>query len=262
MSCAAAVRIHRCRRDGDRCRAGHRCGRGPGAGGRGGRRRGGGPQGRGPGGPGGGGAGRQTVRAGCRRRPRSRRGSRVDRESTRLHRHARERRRHPAHRSGRRTHRRRLGGHLRRQHHRCLPHRPRRRTADGGPGARRHRHRRVQRRRGAASRDGRLRGVQGGGHHVHPLPGAGTRPVRRAVQRGVARVDRHRDAARAVGRGCRGVRTPGDRRRLGGLAGRHPARTDRRTADIAEAVVFLASDRARHITMHDLYVDGGATLRA
>lgn len=33
-------------------------------------------------------------------------------------------------------------------------------------------------------------------------------------------------------------------------------------ADIAEAVVFLASDRARHITLHDLYVDGGATLRA
>ncbi|GAA2118729.1 2,3-dihydro-2,3-dihydroxybenzoate dehydrogenase [Kitasatospora saccharophila] len=33
-------------------------------------------------------------------------------------------------------------------------------------------------------------------------------------------------------------------------------------ADIAEAVAFLAGDRARHITMHDLYVDGGATLRA
>ncbi|MFJ7276851.1 2,3-dihydro-2,3-dihydroxybenzoate dehydrogenase [Kitasatospora sp. NPDC098663] len=32
--------------------------------------------------------------------------------------------------------------------------------------------------------------------------------------------------------------------------------------DIAEAVLFLAGDRARHITMHDLYVDGGATLRA
>ncbi|MER5968156.1 2,3-dihydro-2,3-dihydroxybenzoate dehydrogenase [Streptomyces sp. NPDC002055] len=31
--------------------------------------------------------------------------------------------------------------------------------------------------------------------------------------------------------------------------------------DIAEAVVFLVSDRARHITLHDLYVDGGATLR-
>lgn len=32
-------------------------------------------------------------------------------------------------------------------------------------------------------------------------------------------------------------------------------------ADIAETVAFLASDRARHITMQELYVDGGATLR-
>ncbi|RII14759.1 2,3-dihydro-2,3-dihydroxybenzoate dehydrogenase [Streptomyces sp. YIM 130001] len=32
--------------------------------------------------------------------------------------------------------------------------------------------------------------------------------------------------------------------------------------DIADAVAFLVSDRARHITLHDLYVDGGATLRA
>ncbi|MFF3330846.1 2,3-dihydro-2,3-dihydroxybenzoate dehydrogenase [Streptomyces sp. NPDC002888] len=32
--------------------------------------------------------------------------------------------------------------------------------------------------------------------------------------------------------------------------------------DIAEAVVFLASDRAGHITMHDLCVDGGAALGA
>ncbi|MNC25400.1 2,3-dihydro-2,3-dihydroxybenzoate dehydrogenase [compost metagenome] len=30
--------------------------------------------------------------------------------------------------------------------------------------------------------------------------------------------------------------------------------------DVAEAVLFLASDRARHITMHNLCVDGGATL--
>ena len=31
-------------------------------------------------------------------------------------------------------------------------------------------------------------------------------------------------------------------------------------SDIADAVVFLVSDRARHITMHDLCIDGGATL--
>lgn len=31
--------------------------------------------------------------------------------------------------------------------------------------------------------------------------------------------------------------------------------------DIADAVLFLASERARHITMQELYVDGGATLR-
>jgi 2,3-dihydro-2,3-dihydroxybenzoate dehydrogenase len=35
-----------------------------------------------------------------------------------------------------------------------------------------------------------------------------------------------------------------------------------RPEDVADAVTFLVCDRARHITMHDLYVDGGATLRA
>jgi 2,3-dihydro-2,3-dihydroxybenzoate dehydrogenase len=34
-----------------------------------------------------------------------------------------------------------------------------------------------------------------------------------------------------------------------------------RPEDVANAVLFLASDSGCHITMHDLYVDGGATLR-
>ncbi|MEU6477532.1 2,3-dihydro-2,3-dihydroxybenzoate dehydrogenase [Streptomyces sp. NPDC047017] len=41
-----------------------------------------------------------------------------------------------------------------------------------------------------------------------------------------------------------------------------PLRRIAEPRDIADAVAFLVSDRARHITLHDLYVDGGATLRA
>jgi 2,3-dihydro-2,3-dihydroxybenzoate dehydrogenase len=35
-----------------------------------------------------------------------------------------------------------------------------------------------------------------------------------------------------------------------------------RPEDVAEAVVFLSSQRARHVTLHDLRVDGGASLGA
>lgn len=39
-----------------------------------------------------------------------------------------------------------------------------------------------------------------------------------------------------------------------------PLRRIAEPSDIAAAVAFLVSDQARHITMHDLYVDGGAAL--
>jgi 2,3-dihydro-2,3-dihydroxybenzoate dehydrogenase len=39
-----------------------------------------------------------------------------------------------------------------------------------------------------------------------------------------------------------------------------PLRKLARPRDVAEAVAYLVSDQAGHITMHDLYVDGGAAL--
>ncbi|GAA2939541.1 2,3-dihydro-2,3-dihydroxybenzoate dehydrogenase [Streptomyces enissocaesilis] len=55
--------------------------------------------------------------------------------------------------------------------------------------------------------------------------------------------------ARAAVHGCP------DAFRLGIPLGRIAA-----PGDVADAVVFLASDQARHITLQDLYVDGGASL--
>ena len=40
-----------------------------------------------------------------------------------------------------------------------------------------------------------------------------------------------------------------------------PLRRVAEPEDVAAAVAFLASDEARHLTMHELYVDGGASLR-
>jgi 2,3-dihydro-2,3-dihydroxybenzoate dehydrogenase len=41
-----------------------------------------------------------------------------------------------------------------------------------------------------------------------------------------------------------------------------PLRKLAQPQDVADAVAFLVSDQAGHITMHDLYVDGGAALHA
>jgi len=41
-----------------------------------------------------------------------------------------------------------------------------------------------------------------------------------------------------------------------------PLRRMATAEDVADAVLFLSSERARHITLHDLRVDGGATLGA
>ncbi|MFT4047570.1 MAG: 2,3-dihydro-2,3-dihydroxybenzoate dehydrogenase [Solimonas sp.] len=56
------------------------------------------------------------------------------------------------------------------------------------------------------------------------------------------------------------------RRTIGGLPERYklgiPLRKIAEPREIADAVLFLASDLASHITLHDLVVDGGATLAA
>ena len=63
-----------------------------------------------------------------------------------------------------------------------------------------------------------------------------------------------------------GLDDAGIQRTIGGLPEQHklgiPLGKVAEVNDIAETVLFLASDRAGHVTMQDLVVDGGATLGA
>lgn len=63
-----------------------------------------------------------------------------------------------------------------------------------------------------------------------------------------------------------GMDDAGIRRTIGGLPEQYklgiPLGKVAEVNDIAETVLFLASDRAAHVTMQDLVVDGGATLGA
>jgi meso-butanediol dehydrogenase/(S,S)-butanediol dehydrogenase/diacetyl reductase len=89
------------------------------------------------------------------------------------------------------------------------------------------------------------------GRRREPHPGEGPRPraCRRAGQRRVPDGDEHPDGRRR--------RRP--RAVDGEVAGADPAEADRAARDVANAVLFLASDEASFITGVWLQVDGGVT---
>lgn len=128
--------------------------------------------------------------------------------------------------------------------------------ADAASGERGAGHRRVERGWCPAVRDGGLCGFQSG-DHAHLLPRAGTRRVGDPVRHCLAGVDRQGPVTSTVDGRIRRERVIAgnpEQGRVGIPLGR--------IADIADAVPFLASDQARHVTLQNLYVDGGATLRA
>ena len=73
---------------------------------------------------------------------------------------------------------------------------------------------------------------------------------------GMVRAPGRRRARGPCGRDARAVAGDPDTFRVGIPLGRLAA-----PDDVAAAVAFLVSDRARHITMQNIYVDGGGSLR-
>lgn len=171
-----------------------------------------------------------------------------------------ERRRGAADRRGRRVQRRGLGAHLRGQRHRRLPRQPGGRRTHGAAPLRRGGHRRLQLGGHPALEHGGLRGVEGRGDQFHQDPGPGGGAVRHPLQHRRARFHRDPDAHLDV---PGGRLRPAVRRGLTGhLPGGDPAGRLAQPEDIAHAVLFLLSEQASHITLHDLVVDGGAALGA
>lgn len=109
---------------------------------------------------------------------------------------------------------------------------------------------------------GQLRGFQSRCNLICEIARAATSSAPYSLQYRLARLHRYWDVAQHVAR--RHKRRPeyfcDSRRQPGAIPSRRTTAKIATDDEIAQACYFLASPAASHITMHDLRVDGGATL--